>query len=391
MKIAIIGGGAAGLFCAANIEGQQVVVFEKNQSCGKKLLLTGGGRCNYTNKNPDFLACVPQGAKFLRSAISAFGPKELVEWFEQRGLKTIFEGDRGFPATQKASDVLNLFVSECKKKGVEFCFGKSVEKVTKKSNGKFEILDEEFDAVVIATGGKTFAQTGSTGDGNNIFSANGIVTKEFSPKLGPIIASRTKDLQGVSAHVGLTLCADEKKTNKIVGDVVFTHFGISGPAALDASAFEIEASSVLVDFLPLQHEALLVDKLKNIRQTKTTYIKNELAAFVPRRVAEFISFEIGIEKSRACDLSNKDIANIVESIKKHCFKVQGFGSFDNSWVSAGGVDLAELNPKTCECKRLPNAFAIGEAIDAFGLCGGYNLQIAFSTAVAAARKLSLSL
>lgn len=386
MKVAIIGGGAAGLFCAANLSLCDVTVFEKTNACGNKLLMTGGGRCNYTNCSVNFFDGVPHGALFLRSCFSVFGQKELVSWFADRGLLTSFEEERGFPETKRASSVLDLLVFECKKNGVRFKFNSPVGEIKSVLDNRYNVNGEIFDAVVLATGGQTFPKTGSSGDGNRILTSLGVICNEFKPKLGPIFVKGTKPLMGVSERVGVKLSKNGKKVCETVGDVVFTHFGISGPAALDASGLADECDEVSIDFLPDYKTDELEKKLLEKREMASKeHLTKFLSELLPKSIAHFI--ENATCNKPIVEMSNRDIENIVQKAKNFEFEFSGFGDFNNSWVSCGGADLKEINPKTMESKKLKNLFVVGEALDVFGLCGGYNLQIAFSTAKCAAAAL----
>ena len=386
MKVAVVGGGAAGLFCAANLERCEVTVFEATSSCGNKLMLTGGGRCNYTNVGSDFFDGVVCGKKFLKSCLSKFNSQDLIDWFNVRGIKTMVENNRAFPATQKSASVVNLLISECKKKGVLFRFNSKIESI-EQEKGKFRLCGELFDAVVVATGGKTFPKTGSTGCGNNLFSKLGIKTNSFVPKLGPIYADGTNALQGVSATVGLKLLKDKKVVAKRVGACVFTHFGISGPVALDCSGKADCCDEIVVDFLP-EVSGDVLQKEIFAEKTSKKMLDTFLSQYMAKSIAKFICAKCSLVGNRLCDLTNAQIETVVAKIKNCSFKFLRFGNFNESWVSAGGVELSDVNPKNMEIKNIKNLFVIGEQLDVFGLCGGYNLQMAFSTAKATADYLS---
>ena len=383
MKIAIVGGGAAGLFCAANLPSNDVTIFEATNSCGNKLLLTGGGRCNYTNLSANFFDGIVDGQKFLRSSISSFGPNELIKWFKGHGLGSHTEGTRAFPITQSSKSVLALLAKLCKQNNVKFSFGCRVESINLKEYGKYEILGQEFDAVVVATGGKTFAKTGSDGSGNKLLNQLGIRTNEFSAKLGALYLKGTSELQGVSLTAGLSAISNNKVTAKVCGSVVFTHFGLSGPAALDLSALADCCDAVQVDFLPNKTAEELKNALAEARNCGTKQkVGTFFSQFLPKSVARFVSKEVSDKFVN--ELSNKQINLLLDFVKNHKFEFLHFSSFNQSWVSAGGAILNQINPTNMQTKAHKNLFVIGEQLDVFGLCGGYNLQIAFSTAKAAA-------
>jgi len=386
MKVAIIGGGAAGLFCAANISVHEVTVFEGTSSCGNKLMLTGGGRCNYTNKSTSFFDGIICGSKFARSCITNFGQKDLIKWFELKGLETVFEKDRAFPSTKKAADVRNLLLEECKKNNVKFFYNTKITSVGKNGDG-FVVCGKTYDAVIVATGGKTFPKTGSDGSGNLILSKLGVETKDFEPKLGPIYAKGTKVLQGVSANVGLKLLQNKKVIAKTEGPIVFTHFGISGPAALDCSGIACgKPDYIAIDFLPEISMEELKKRVLNEKQSKTL-VKNFVSRFVAKAIAEQIEEKCGFFGKRLCDLTNKQIENFCFICKNYFFEFLHFSDFGESWVCSGGANLSNINPKNMETKNIKNLFIIGEQLDMFGLCGGFNLQLAFSSAMAVAAYL----
>lgn len=391
MKVAIIGGGAAGLFCAANLHFCDVTIFESTLRCGNKLLLTGGGRCNLTSleRASEFLESVPHGSKFLMSCLFNFSPFDLVAWFEERGLKTKVENKRVFPESDSSADVLNLLLLECSKNGTKIEYGKVVDKIKRTQNG-FVVAGQTFDRVVVATGGKSFSKTGSCGLGNVIAKHFGIKTQEFEPKLTPIFAKGTKPLMGLSARVGLEAKHNGAPEAKQTGDVVFTHFGISGPAALDLSS-KISGepnTKIIVDFLPQLSEEQIKQKILEIRKTKTkAQSSNVVNQIVPERVADQVLEALDLQTTKAADLSSLQMEEIAYALKHKEFEFVSLGNFNNAWVSRGGIKTEEINPKSMESKTVPGLYFVGEAIDVDGLCGGFNLQIAFSTAFAAAQNI----
>ena len=370
MKIAIIGAGAAGLMCACQIDSQHsVVVFDKNTEVGKKLLLTGNGRCNLTNlvNTTKFLESVPQGAEFLQSALHHFTPQQAVAFFNSFGIETVVEDNsRVFPKQGKAGGVRAALESYARNRGVQFKLGHIVTGVER--SGKTFIAttnDErhEFDAVIIATGGMSFPGTGSTGDGFEFAQRFGHKVNQPRPALCGLQFEKPTGIQGVSIPVRVTLDASEPDCAIEAGDMMFTKNGVGGPVIFKLVSKYLGQS--------VKHKTITVDFVPSVGNPTFDPGDKPFYAFrkyLPQSVADWLA------KSR---YHPRDIK---------CIKIviQDFDPIETAIVTRGGVDTTEVNPETMESKLVPNLYFIGEVVDVDGLSGGFNLQIAWSTAVACA-------
>ncbi len=405
MEIVIIGGGASGLMCASACSENKnchVTLLEKNEKLGKKLYITGKGRCNVTNlcDAEEFLHNVTTGSKFLYSAINAFPPQKTVQFFEDHGTPLKVErGRRVFPTSDKASDITKTFANILKKNNVKIvteCVVKSIKKdekfVVSTSKGKFEC-----DIVIIATGGKSYQTTGSTGDGYTFAKCFGHSIISPKPSLVPILL---KDLDGSLA--GLTLKniqaniilnnGTKNKNLSQFGELLFTHQGVSGPTVLTLSSyankFDLKGAKLLVDLKPaLSQEELNIRLQTDISSSPKRELKTMLKDYLPQSlIAEFVK-KTGISgEKRICDLSKENRTNIVKTFKNFEYEIIDLDKIDFAVVTSGGVDTKEINPKTMESKLVPNLFFIGETLDVDALTGGYNIQIALATGFAAAQE-----
>lgn len=397
-NIAIIGGGPAGLMAVARAGelGAKVVLIEKNSRLGTKLLMTGGGRCNLTNNIQEpkaFAAKFGKSGKFLLSSLHKFGVKETLEFFHDRGLKTKMEANnRVFPASDKAVDVLNVFLKELKKYHVELMASSEVKNLVSRENqiakivltsGR-EILADKF---ILATGGKSYPQTGSSGDGYLWLKQLGHTIISPQPSLTPLLieADFMKDLEGLSVNdAKLILYRGAKKVVSIIGDVIFTASGISGPAALDLSR-EIESAVIQdlfveVDFLPQLETADLDKKLQEVLSIGGKQIKNSLDGLVIPKFAPvlFKLSHINPEK-KASFISRQERLSLVKLLKNFKLKVKGLAGFERAMITKGGAALNEIDPQTMRSKIISNLFICGEVLNLDGPTGGFNLQICWTT------------
>lgn len=405
MDIVVIGGGASGLMCASICSQNKdchVTILEKNEKLGKKLYITGKGRCNVTNlcSVEEFLHNVTTGSKFLYSAINAFPPQRTVYFFESNGTPLKVErGRRVFPKSDKASDITKTFANILKKNNVKVvteCAVKGVKKekkfVVSTSKGKFEC-----DIVVIATGGKSYPTTGSTGDGYVFAKSFGHNIISPKPSLVPILL---KDFDGSLA--GLTLKniqaniilnnGTKNKNLSQFGELLFTHQGVSGPTVLTLSSyankFDLKGAKLSIDLKPaLSQDELSVRLQTDISSSPKRELKTMLKDYLPQSlIAEFVK-KTGISgEKRICDLSKENRTNIVKTFKNFEYEIIDLDKIDFAVVTSGGVDTKEINPKTMESKLVPNLFFIGETLDVDALTGGYNIQIALATGIAAAQE-----
>ncbi len=433
-KVAVVGAGAAGLMVAGFLanDGHEVFVFDGNEKAGKKLYITGKGRCNLTNlcEAEEFLQNVVRGEKFMRSAIYNFTPQDAVDFFESLGLSTKVErGARVFPQSDKSSDVIKVLKEKhCKK--VKFCFGEKVECVesvdcssfdatpadtlskveefrewaqddNKKSCQPAFILSTKkgrfaFDKVVIATGGKSYVSTGSTGDGYSIAKAFGHKVVEAVPALCAIKLKDgfVKSLQGVSLkNVQLTSVADGKKRS-FFGEMLFTDCGISGPIVLTASSFLNRAQNVALslDFKPALSESQLEARLlRDFEANKNKELKTIFRGLLPKVVAEVFAKAVGLhEEQKIHSVTKEQRAKIVAGLKNFRLCFGGLYGLDAGIVTSGGVELSQINPKTFESKRVQGLYFVGEVLDVDALTGGFNLQCCWSCAKSCADNFLLS-
>lgn len=405
MKIGVVGAGATGLFVAGLLKksGFDVVVFDKNEKVGKKLFITGKGRCNLTNlcQVDDFLKNVVRGEKFLRSALYGFSSFDCVDYFENLGLKTKVErGNRVFPESDKSSDVIKV-LNENHCKGVKFNLCEGVKSVGfDEERQKFVLVTDKdkylFDKVVIATGGKSYSATGSTGDGYKIAKMFGHEIVETRGALCPIKVKDwfIKKLQGVPLkNVQLDVVADGKRSGYF-GEMLFTDEGISGPIVLTASSFINRAQKIelSIDFKPaLTEKQLDLRLLRDFDENKNKDLKNVLKGLLPKAVADIFAKAIGLDESKKInEITKADREKIVGGLKNFKLHYSGLYDIETAIVTSGGVSLKEINPKTFESKLQSGLYFIGEVLDIDALTGGYNLQIAWATAYAMANNLKKS-
>lgn len=401
-KIAVIGAGASGLFVAGLLaqRGFDVTVFDKNEKVGKKLFITGKGRCNLTNLCPpeEFLKNVVRGEKFLISALYGFSSEDCVAFFEGLGLRIKVErGNRVFPASDKSSDVIRV-LKEVHCSGVNFSLSNNVTKIEKLENGKFVVVarsgKSEFDRVIIATGGKSYSATGSDGAGYEFARAFGHTIEEIRPALCPIVL---KDwfvgaLQGVSLkNVSLNAVADGKKISQF-GEMIFTDRGISGPIVLTMSSLVNRAKNVelSLDFKSaLSEKQLDLRLLREFEANKNKDLSNVLKNLLPKVVAEIFAKAVGLdEKKKIHDITKEERQRILFGLKDFKLHYGGLYDLEAGIVTSGGVSTKEINPKTFESKLVSGLYFLGEVLDVDALTGGFNLQIAWSTAYACAKGIA---
>lgn len=395
--IAIIGAGPAGLMAgirAAEL-GAKVVLLEKNKRPGLKLLTTGGGRCNITNaifNAKDLAEKYGSNGKFLISAFSRFGTKEIIEFFNSRGVFTKIEKvNRVFPESNRSTEVLNLLINEFKKNGGHLLTEKNVRNIVTTEghiekivlNNNEEIVAQKY---IIATGGRSYSDTGSTGDAYHWLKKMGhnIITPQ--PALSPIIVRENlvKKLEGLSLDdITLSLFSGNKKIISLNGDIVFTKNGVSGPAALDLTRF-IKGTENLVlkiDFLPEYNSEDLDKYLRDsFAKHGTKLFKNSLDGLVPPKLQYLLGDILNISPEKTASVINKEERkSLVNFLKNLSLKIQSVGGWDKAIVTCGGVALNEINPKNMQSKIVDNLFLAGELLDLDGPSGGYNLQICWTT------------
>jgi len=397
MRIGVIGAGASGLMISGLLAKEHdVTVFDKNEKVGKKLFITGKGRCNLTNlcDEQDFLKNVVRGDKFLKSAIYSFSSQDCVDFFEGLGLKTKLErGNRVFPESDKSSDVIKV-LKEKHCKNVRFvldCEVVSIEKkdevfVLKTNSQKFE-----FDRVIVCTGGVSYKGTGACDAGYKFAKKFGHNIVELKSALCPIkIRNKfVKALQGVSLKNVSLLCEVDNKKLSFFGEMLFTDAGISGPIVLSASSFLNRAKkvSISIDFKPALTEEQ-VDKrlLRDFEENKNKNISFVLNGLLPRAVSSIFAKEIGLDEDKKVhDIKKEERSLICKSLKNFKLEYGGLYDIDTGIVTSGGIDLREINPKTFESKLVKGLYFLGEVLDVDALTGGFNLQIAWATAYCCAK------
>lgn len=403
-NVAVIGGGAAGMLAAGRIArgGCSVTLFERNSLLGKKLGITGKGRCNVTNDAlpEDFMKNVTKNGKFLYSAINRFSCRDTMDFFTSLGLKLKTErGNRVFPESDKAVDVVMALKKYVLDAGVTV----RTERATSlfATNGKItEIITErgkyaDFDDILLCTGGMSYSLTGSTGDGYEMARALGHTVTEIMPSLVGLWSEDKlcRDTQGLSLkNVAITVFDNEK--NKAIyedfGEMLFTHFGLSGPLILSASAhtrpMEKGRYTVFIDLKP----ALTVDQLdarilSDFDKYKNKNFENSLSDLFPSKLIRPFIYMCGVAPDRKVNsITRAEREKIVALTKSLPIKISGFRPIDEAIVTSGGVKTSEIDPKTMRSKKVNNLYFAGEIIDVDAYTGGFNLQIAFSTAVTAA-------
>lgn len=401
MNICVIGGGASGMMCAVHLAkgGQNVILLEKNEKLGKKLYITGKGRCNLTNdcEMDEFFKNIIHGEKFLKSAVYSFKPQDTMEFFEKAGLNLKVErGNRVFPMSDKSSDVIKTLEKELKHCGVQVYLNKEVLSI-EKSNSIYTIKTSNYvyesDAVVIATGGISYPSTGSTGDGYRFAADFGM--NIINPVQGLVavnVAQNVAALQGISLkNVQLTAFdQNDKVVCSEFGEMLFTNRGISGPIALSVSSMINRFSRVKlsIDLKPALDEKTLEARiLRDFDERKNQDLKNVTRALLPEKLNLYVLKEANLQENKKVNsVTKEERIRLVKTIKNLTFDVTTLAPFAEAIITSGGIDLKELKP-SCESRNTGNLYFIGETIDIDAMTGGFNLQLAFSTAVAAANSI----
>ena len=420
-KVVVIGGGAAGMFAsiAAAGCGHQVVVYEKNEKLGKKLYITGKGRCNVTNNcdTEELFRAVMSNPKFLYSAFYSFTPQDVMEFFEEAGVPLKTErGNRVFPVSDHSSDIIRGLERELKKAGAYIHLRTEVKNVKvspyeepdvdeKKAHHSrvtgVELADGSFmegEHVLVATGGLSYQSTGSTGDGYRFAEETGHKVTELSPSLVPL---KTKEdyiprLQGLSLkNTELTIKSGKKVLFRDFGEMMFTHFGVTGPMILSASAHigkQLQKSGELNAYLDLK-PALTMEQLdarilREFEAGQNKQFKNVIGVLFPSSLTP-VMLELGgiSPEKKIHDISREERIHFEELVKAFPFTINGMGEYKEAVITRGGVSVKDIQPGTMESRKVKNLYFIGEVLDLDAVTGGYNLQIAWSTAYAAAQAI----
>ena len=388
MKIAIIGGGPAGMMCAIKAaENHQVTIFEKNEKLGKKLFITGKGRCNLTNycDEREFLKNIVNNSSFMYSSIYSFSPFTTYYYFEELGLPLKVErGNRVFPASDKSSDVIRSYEKKLKALGVKINLNYEVTSI-EKVDGRFMINGrEKFDKVVIASGGISYKLTGSTGDGYKFAKDFGHKVIDQVPGLIGINLKNNFSLAGLTLkNVELKILKDKKILSREFGEMLFTHRGISGPIVLTTSSKinRLKDFEMYLDIKPaLDPEKLDARILRDFHENQNKNLENVMKSLLPRDLIIYVLEAAGISGDKKVNqITKEDRESLVRTIKNFSLKFDSLDDIDRAIVTSGGVDVKEIDPKTMESKKVKGLYFIGEVLDLDGLTGGFNIQIANST------------
>ena len=411
-KVLIIGGGAAGMmagvFAARNHH--EVHILEKNEKLGKKVFITGKGRCNVANAcdTEELFPAVMSNPKFLYSGFYSFGPQYVMNFFEEAGVPLKVErGNRVFPQSDHSSDIIRALERELKKAGAKVHLHTTVKEIVKKPEAEKVtgvILEDgtfmEGDAVIVATGGFSYQSTGSTGDGYRFARELGLKVTDISPSLVPL---KTKEdyipkLQGLSLkNTGLTIKNGKKVLFEDFGEMMFTHFGVTGPMILSASAHigaklakaENGELCAYLDLKPaLTKEQLDARILREFETGQNKQFKNVIGVLFPSSLTP-VMLELGgiPAEKKIHDISREERQHFVDLVKAFPFTITGMGEFKEAIITKGGVSVKEINPGTMESKKISGLYFAGEVLDLDAVTGGYNLQIAWSTAYLAAQAI----
>ena len=399
-KIVIIGAGASGLMAAAESakKGNDVTVIEKMQRPARKVLISGKGRCNVTNACFDMeelISNVPTNPRFLYSAFSNFMPYDTIAFLEEMGVETKIErGNRVFPVSDKAVDIVDALVRNAKNCGVKIITGTAKAFEFENNLVKAVVLEDksriECDAAAVCTGGKSYPATGSTGDGYTLARSAGHTIIRIRPSLVPLVCSNNfiPKLQGLSLkNISVKLQKDNKTIYTDFGEMLFTHFGISGPVVLSASSHIRDIKDgkykIILDLKPALDESMLDKRIQRdfLEYNNKDFI-NSLSALLPKKLIPVIVSLSGIEPSRKVnEINRQERKNLGRMIKNLELYISDLYDIEAAIVTGGGIDVKEINPKTMQSRLVENLYFAGEVIDVDAYTGGFNLQIAFSTGV----------
>ena len=413
MKVIVIGGGPAGMMAAISSaqDGNEVILLEKMQSLGRKLLITGKGRCNITSSldMDEFIKNTPGNGMFLYSCYKQFTNQDIINFLKEEGLEVKEErGNRIFPVTDKSLDVLKCFSKKIKELGIKVKCNTQVEEILVENSQIIGVIAEgtkiKADKIILATGGKSYPLTGSTGDGYELVKKLGHTITKIQPSLVPLESynrDMCKELQGLSLrNIKIQLEDIEAKKNiyEDFGEMMFTHFGVSGPTILSSSAhlvrykniqqlFNENKISLKIDFKPALSEEKLNDRiLRDFNEEKNKMFRNSLDKLLPQKLIPTIIKISGINPNKKVnEITKIERKNLVRLLKNLEITIKGFRSIDEAIITSGGIKIKEINPKTMESKIIKGLYFAGEIIDVDAYTGGFNLQIAYSTGYTAGK------
>lgn len=398
-KVVVVGGGPAGMTAAiaAAENGHDVLLLEQNEKLGKKLYITGKGRCNITNacETEELFLNVTKNAKFLYSAFYTYDSNRVMQFFEENGLALKTErGNRVFPVSDHSSDVIATLQKVLKEKGVETCLNTKVVKILTDKEMVCGVCLEngdeiKLDALVIATGGFSYQSTGSTGDGYRFAKELGHNVTELSPALVPFCTKEdyVKELQGLSLkNVTVSVYRKNKKVYEDFGEMLFTHFGVSGPLILSASSripgnIANEELFMEIDLKPaLTKEQLDKRILRDFEESQNKQFKNAIPKLLPLKMIPVVIELSGIQpEKKVNEITKEERERLVMTIKHFPVTITGLRDFNEAIITRGGVSVKEINPSTMESKKIRHLYFAGEVMDVDAVTGGFNLQIAWSS------------
>ncbi len=402
--VLVIGGGAAGMMAAyaAAKRGQTVRLYEKNEKLGKKIFITGKGRCNLTNgcEVEDLFANVVTNEKFLYSAFYGLTNRDVMELFEGWGCRLKVErGNRVFPVSDKSSDVIAAIAGAIRRAGVEIHLNEEVSSLELRGGRcvgvrmKGQKRPVEVDAVIVATGGLSYPTTGSSGDGYRFAAEAGLAVTECLPALVPfeVLEDDAKELQGLALkNIEATVYNGKKVLYREFGEMLFTHFGVSGPVLLSASSYAAKALkkgplSLSIDLKPaLSGEQLDARILRDFEEAKNKQFKNALNHLYPQKMIPVIIARSGISpEKRVNEITREERQALVRATKDFRLTLTGLRGYNEAIITQGGVSVKEIDPSTMESKKVPGLYFAGEVLDLDAVTGGFNLQIAWATGYAA--------
>ena len=415
MKVIVIGGGPAGILAAISAaeENDEVILLEKNENLGKKLLITGKGRCNITSSLEinEFINNIPGNGRFLYSAFQNFTNNDILELLKQEGLDTKVErGNRIFPVTDKAKDVLDALIKRLKRLNVKIRTNSKVNKIIlNNEENKVQAVELEngekikTDKIILATGGKSYPLTGSNGDGYKMAKQVGHNITKLQGSIIPLTSNEEvcKKLQGLSlknVKIKIEDCENKKIIYEDFGEMLFTHFGVSGPTILSASAHLLRYKNIeeklrqnkiklIIDFKPALTDVELDNRiLRDFEEIKNKEFKNSLNKLLPQKLIPVIIELSKInENKKVNEITKIERQKLVSLLKKFEVIINGFRPIEEAIVTAGGIDIKQINPKTMESKLVNGLYFAGEIIDVDAYTGGFNLQIAYSTGYTAGK------
>ena len=418
MKTVIIGGGPAGMMSAISAAENrspkdEVIIVEKMNMLGKKLLITGKGRCNITSslEMEDFIKNTPGNGMFLYSSFQQFTNKDIINFLKKQVLEVKEErGSRIFPITDKSTDVLNCFINRLKELKVKIYLNENVEQIiTQKTEEEQKVIGIktnkrkiEADKVILATGGKSYPLTGSTGEGYKMAKELGHTITEIKPSLVPLETYEVeKELQGLSLKNVKIQLKDTSKKRIIYedfGEMIFTHFGVSGPTILSSSAHLVRYKNIenlfkerkiilKIDLKPALSEEKLNDRiLRDFEEEKNKQFKNSLNKLLPQKMINSVIKKSKIDPQKQVNtITKQERTRLIEVLKGFELEIKKFRPIEEAIITSGGIKIKEINPKTMESKKVKGLYFAGEIIDVDSYTGGFNLQIAYSTGYVAGK------